>query len=54
MTSAVSYASSSLVPVYFGVGQAHELDAVEIHWPSGRVQQLHHVSVNRIVDVSEP
>ncbi|HEY3454199.1 MAG TPA: CRTAC1 family protein, partial [Bryobacteraceae bacterium] len=54
MTSAVSYASSSLVPVYFGVGQAHELDAVEIRWPSGRVQQLHHVPVNRIVDVSEP
>jgi enediyne biosynthesis protein E4 len=54
MTSAVSYASSSLVPVYFGVGKEHELEAVEIRWPSGRVQQLHHVPVNRIVDVSEP
>ncbi|HEY6988237.1 MAG TPA: CRTAC1 family protein, partial [Bryobacteraceae bacterium] len=54
MSSAVSYASSSLVPVYFGVVQAHELDTVEIRWPSGRVQQLHHVPVNRIVDVSEP
>jgi len=27
---------------------------VEIRWPSGRVQQLHHVPVNRVVDVSEP
>jgi enediyne biosynthesis protein E4 len=54
MTSAVSYASASLVPVHFGVGAARELDDVEIRWPSGKVQRLNHVPVNRVVDVSEP
>ena len=54
MTSAVSYASASLVPVHFGVAAARELDDVEIRWPSGRVQQLNHLPVNRVVDVSEP
>jgi hypothetical protein len=54
MTSAVSYASASLVPVHFGLGAAREVDDVEIHWPSGRVQRLNHVPVNRIVDVNEP
>ena len=54
MTSAVSYASASLVPVHFGVGAAREMDDVEIRWPSGRVQKLNHLPVNRVVDVSEP
>jgi hypothetical protein len=54
MTSAVSYASASLVPVHFGVGGARELDDVEIRWPSGRAQRLNHIPVNRIVDVTEP
>jgi hypothetical protein len=54
MTSAVSYASASLVPVHFGVGAAREVNDVEIHWPSGRVQRLSHVPVNRIVDIIEP
>ncbi len=54
MTSAVSYASSSLIPVHFGVGAAQELNDIEIHWPSGSTQRLNHVQVNRIVDVKEP
>ena len=54
MTSAVSYASSSLIPVHFGVAKAETLDDVEIRWPSGRVQRLNHVPVNRVIDVKEP
>jgi hypothetical protein len=54
MTSAVSYASTSLCPVHFGVGAATELNDVEIHWPSGRVQRLSHLQVNRTMDVTEP
>ena len=54
MTSAVSYASASLIPVHFGLGDAKSVDDVEIRWPSGRVQHLTHVGINRIVDVTEP
>lgn len=54
MTSAMSYASSTLIPVHFGLGKATTIDDVEIRWPSGRVQHLTHVAVNRVVDVKEP
>jgi enediyne biosynthesis protein E4 len=54
MTSAVSYASSSLIPVHFGIGEAKSLDEVEIRWPSGRIQHLNHPPVNRVIDVREP
>jgi hypothetical protein len=54
MTSAVSYASSSLGPVHFGVGSATELNDVEIQWPSGRKQRLDKVPINQIINVKEP
>ena len=54
MTSAVSYASSSLIPVHFGVAGETELNDVEIRWPSGRQQRLNHIRVNQILDVTEP
>jgi hypothetical protein len=53
MTSAMSYASSSLIPVHFGVPKAVTVDDVEIRWPSGRVQHLNHLNVNRVVEVRE-
>lgn len=53
MTSAVSYASSSLIPVHFGVGRARKVDDVEIRWPSGRIQRLSGLDVNRVIDVKE-
>jgi hypothetical protein len=54
MTSAVSYASSSLGPVHFGVGPATVLNDIEIHWPSGRRQLLRGIAVNQIVNIQEP
>jgi hypothetical protein len=54
MTSAVSYSSSSLIPVHFGLGSQQEANDVEISWPSGRVQRLNHLRANQIVDVTEP
>jgi len=54
MSSAMSYASSSLIPVHFGVGKAESVEDVEIRWPSGRVQRLGRIGVNRVVDVVEP
>lgn len=48
MTSAVSYASSSFVPVHFGVAKVEKLDRVEIRMPGGKVQVLEGIAVNRV------
>jgi hypothetical protein len=34
------YASEMMLPLHFGLGKADHVDAVEIRWPSGRVQHL--------------
>ncbi len=54
MTTASGYASSSLGPVHFGLGGAHLADEVEIRWPSGTVQILKNVTVDRVLQVKEP
>jgi len=54
MTTSAGYASSSAGPVHFGLGANASADLVEIHWPSGIVQQLHDVAADRIVVVKEP
>lgn len=54
MTSAVSYASSSLVPVHFGLGEKTVVDKIEIVWPSGKRQVLENVKADQILSVREP
>jgi len=54
MTTSAGYASSSAGPVHFGLGPDTSADRVEIHWPSGVVQQLRNVAGDRIVAVREP
>jgi hypothetical protein len=53
-TSSVCYASSSLGPVHFGLGNQAIASKVEITWPSGIVQTLENVPSDRIVKVVEP
>ena len=53
-SSAVGYASSSATPVHFGLGQEKTVDLLEIRWPSGAVQQMKDVSVDRLLKVREP
>jgi hypothetical protein len=54
MTTSVGYASSSAGPLHFGLGADGSADLVEIHWPSGMVQELRNVNADRVVAVSEP
>jgi hypothetical protein len=54
MTSAVSYASSSLVPVHFGLGKLSTVDRIEIIWPGGKRQTLENVKADRVLAVREP
>jgi hypothetical protein len=54
MTSAVSYASSNLGPVHFGLGSTATIPQIEIQWPDGRRQALHNVKADQTVTVREP
>jgi hypothetical protein len=54
MTTSAGYASSSAGPVHFGLGPDSSADLVEIHWPSGIIQQMRDVTGDRVVAVKEP
>ncbi len=54
MTSAVSYASSSLDGVHFGLGKTELIKSIEITWPSGRLQHLDNVKPDQLLSVREP
>jgi len=54
MTTSAGYASSSAGPVHFGLGANRSADLVEIHWPSGIVQQMRDVAGDRVLVVKEP
>jgi hypothetical protein len=53
MTTAVGYASSTDVPLHFGLGAAAGPFTIEICWPSGVVQSLVDVKPDRFVEVTE-
>jgi hypothetical protein len=51
---AAGYASSSAGPLHFGLGQNKTADSIEIHWPSGIVQELKNVPGDQILKIKEP
>jgi enediyne biosynthesis protein E4 len=53
-TTSVGYASSSEPLVRFGLGEPTAARLVQIHWPSGRVQELKDVRGDQVVTVGEP
>ena len=52
MTTAVGYASSSDIPLHFGLGAAASAK-IEIRWPSGTVQTLTDVKADQAITVTE-
>jgi hypothetical protein len=48
-----SYLSSNDMRIHFGLGNASRIDAVEIHWPSGRIEKLTIAAVDRILKIEE-
>ena len=47
------YLSQSSMPLYFGLGDAQKVDAVEVTWPSGKKQTVAGVKVNGEIEVVE-
>jgi hypothetical protein len=54
VTTSVGFMSSSDKRVHFGLGPENLIKALEIRWPSGKVQQLTDLAVDRVLRVEEP
>jgi hypothetical protein len=54
VTTSVGYASSSELPVHFGLGPRHKVDLLTIEWPSGCRQTLKNVAADRYITLTEP
>src|SRR5580704_6303117 len=48
-----SYLSTNDPRPHFGLGQATTVDAIEVHWPSGKVEHFTAPGVDRIVSITE-
>ncbi|MGA8159162.1 MAG: CRTAC1 family protein [Acidobacteriaceae bacterium] len=48
------YLSQNDGRLHFGLGAAAKVDKIVVRWPSGRVQTLENVSVDRVLTVEEP
>jgi hypothetical protein len=48
-----SYQSSSDPRLHFGLGSADRVDAVEVRWPSGRVDRFDDLDADRIYTIRE-
>jgi len=53
MTSAVSYASSSLDGVHFGLGGTKIIERIEITWPDGKRRVLRDIKADQVLTVRE-
>jgi len=54
VSSAGSYLSSNDPRLIVGLGAATGVQAVEIHWPSGRTQRLSNPPIDRYETIREP
>jgi enediyne biosynthesis protein E4 len=53
VSTAGSYASSNDKRVLFGLGSDNSIKQIELHWPSGKVQTLHHVKADQMLKIAE-
>jgi len=48
-----SFASTSDMRPHFGLGSATKVDSIEVHWPSGAVEQFAVPEIDRIITIKE-
>jgi hypothetical protein len=51
--SGSSYLSQNDFRLHFGLGQAKQVDSLEVRWPSGLVEQFQNVEANNLVYIQE-
>jgi len=51
---ATSYAASTLPVAHFGLGDAAQVDRLEVRWPSGRITRMENVEADRLLTITEP
>lgn len=49
-----SYCGQSDRRLYFGLGDDQIIDTLEVRWPSRRVQVMHNVRVDQLLEIEEP
>ena len=47
------YLSHSVIPLYFGLGEAGSVERVTVQWPSGKKQVVEEATVNALLTVTE-
>jgi enediyne biosynthesis protein E4 len=52
-TNGMGYMSASDPRIHFGLGQRTKVDSFDITWPSGQVDRLSNVPIDRIIAVKE-
>jgi enediyne biosynthesis protein E4 len=48
-----SYCSASDMRLHFGLGSARLVDRLDVRWPSGQIETLHNLPVNRVRRIAE-
>ncbi len=48
------YLSGSSLVQHFGLGEATEVERIEVHWPSGARSTLTDIAANQFVEITEP
>lgn len=48
------FGSQNSLIAHFGLGKRNKIDRVEIRWPSGIIQELHHLPVDKFSVIHEP
>jgi hypothetical protein len=49
----MSYLAAQDPRLYFGLGEANQVDWIEITWPSGLVQRFENLPADRIIIIEE-
>jgi enediyne biosynthesis protein E4 len=49
----MSYMWASDIRIHFGLGKRSKIESLEITWPSGQVDRLTNVLIDRIIAVKE-
>jgi len=49
----MSYMSASDLRIHFGLGKRTKIDLLEITWPSGQMDKLTNVPIDKIIAVKE-